>query len=115
MRARSPFAPAGRPSTETEPPATRCTPTTARMSVVLPLPLGPSRPVTDPWATSHVSSGRTMAPPRTTRRRSTRIAGSVLIHVHVYHGCPRIDAERVPIVAAHMLLYTPEADALRAA
>ena len=37
----------------------------------------------------------------------------MLTHVHVYHGCPRIDGE-MTIVAAHLLLYTPEAEALRA-
>ena len=38
--------PAGRPSTVTSPPSTCCTPTMARISVLLPHPLGPSRPVT---------------------------------------------------------------------
>ena len=40
--------PAGRPSTRTSPPATTWTPTSARIRVILPQPLGPSRPVTEP-------------------------------------------------------------------
>jgi multiple sugar transport system permease protein len=50
-RGRSSAAPAGRPSTSTDPPAIRWTPTTDRMKVDFPLPLGPSRPVTVPFAT----------------------------------------------------------------
>ena len=38
--------PAGRPRTSTSPPSTIWTPTIARMSVVLPQPLGPRRPTT---------------------------------------------------------------------
>src|SRR5262245_49374709 len=69
--------PAGRPSTSTEPPAIRWTPTIERMSVDLPLPLGPRRPVTDPAATLQLSPGRTTTPRRVTRRPSMRIAGSI--------------------------------------
>ena len=43
--------PAGAPSTVTVPAAITCTPTTARINVVLPLPLGPSSPVTEPRGT----------------------------------------------------------------
>ena len=55
-RGAAPATPAGcaehrRPS----PPATICTPTIARISVDLPLPLGPSSPVTEPAATSQLS------------------------------------------------------------
>src|SRR5436190_1252176 len=67
MRPRSPLEPAGMPSTSTTPSAIRCTPTMARISVVLPLPLGPSRPVTDPRSISQLRAGRTTLPPRTTR------------------------------------------------
>src|SRR4029077_12417382 len=52
-------------------------PQSERMSVALRLPLGPSRPVTEPDATSQLSPGRTITPRRVTRRFSMRIAGSV--------------------------------------
>jgi hypothetical protein len=52
----------------------RCTPTIARSSVDLPLPLGPSRPVTRPGSTHAERPGRTTVPPRRTRSRSTRTA-----------------------------------------
>ena len=45
---RSGAEPAGSPSTVTVPDLTIWTPTIARISVVLPLPLGPSSPVTLP-------------------------------------------------------------------
>ena len=54
--------PAGRPSTSTSPPATTWTPTTERISVLLPQPLGPSSPVTLPRATSKETSSSTTLP-----------------------------------------------------
>src|SRR5215470_9029883 len=77
-RARRAGDPAGSPSTSTDPPATRWTPTIERISVDLPLPLGPSSPVTEPCATSQLRPGSTVVPPRTTRRSCTRIAGPVI-------------------------------------
>ena len=44
----APASPRGAPSTVTVPPATICTPTIARISVVLPEPLGPRRPAIRP-------------------------------------------------------------------
>ena len=68
--------PAGRPSTvDRRPLATSWTPTIARISVVLPEPLGPSRPVTEPAETVSESPGSTCVPPRLTRRSETTIAG----------------------------------------
>src|SRR5215217_6677582 len=75
-RLRSDGDPAGSPSTRTLPPATICTPTIARMSVDLPLPLGPSSPVTRPAAISAESPGSTTRSPRTTRRSLTSIAAT---------------------------------------
>ena len=72
-------APASRPaapSTVTSPPATTCTPTIARISVDLPLPLGPRRPVTAPPSMSTERSRRTVAPPRSTRRPCTSIVAA---------------------------------------
>ena len=60
----------------TEPDATTCVPTIARMSVDLPLPLGPRRPVTVPRRTSSVIRSSASRPPRTTWRRSTSTARS---------------------------------------
>jgi hypothetical protein len=60
------------------PASSFCTPTIARISVDLPLPLGPSSPVTDPDETLQLNPGRTVVPPRTTRRSSMWIAGSVI-------------------------------------
>src|SRR5688500_14162972 len=55
-----------------------CTPTIARISVVLPQPLGPSRPLTVPGATETEPPRSTRLPPRTTIRPSTSMAaGSV--------------------------------------
>ena len=71
---RSSAAPAGRPSTLIVPPATICTPTIARISVVLPQPLGPSSPVTEPRGTASESPCRTSRPPRCTRRSANVIA-----------------------------------------
>ena len=48
--------PPGRPSTRTSPAATTWTPTIARIRVDLPLPLGPSSPVTTPPSTRRVTS-----------------------------------------------------------
>ena len=69
-RVRSVGSPAGRPSdVQGDPLRMRCTPITERISVVLPQPLGPSRPVT--VASRHLErSARTArsACPRTTTR-----------------------------------------------
>ena len=67
-RLRSGGEPAGSPSTVIRPPATIWTPTTARISVDLPPPLGPTRPVTVPASTSSERSSSTATPPRTTLR-----------------------------------------------
>ena len=61
-RCRCSADPAGSPSTVTVPLSTFCTPTIERMSVVLPHPLGPSRPVTCPrgmssWRPSNTTFG----------------------------------------------------------
>ena len=61
---------------DTAPPAIRWTPTTARMSVVLPQPLGPISPVTAPARTVADRSSSALRPPRTTCNRSQRTAGS---------------------------------------
>ena len=53
---RSGADPAGSPSTVTVPDLTICTPTMARMRVVLPLPLGPSSPVTLPRGIAQVNA-----------------------------------------------------------
>ena len=68
--------PAGSPRTVTLPDATIWTPTIARMSVDLPQPLGPSRPVTAPAATSRETPRSTSVPPRCTCRSRTDIAGA---------------------------------------
>ena len=73
-RLRRPAEPAGSPSTVTVPDATTWVPTIARMSVDLPLPLGPRRPVTVPRATSSVILSSASRPPRTTWSRSTSTA-----------------------------------------
>src|ERR1043165_6006256 len=75
-RRRSSIDPAGRPSTVTVPDETSCTPTIARRSVVFPDPLGPSKPVTVPQATSTLRSGRTTVSPRITRKSRTTTAVS---------------------------------------
>src|SRR5262249_20495885 len=77
--ARSDREPASSPSTCTVPPASRCTPTIARISVVLPDPLGPSSAVTVCFGTSNDSSGSTPLPPRTTRSSRTSIAGAEVV------------------------------------
>ena len=69
--ARNEGAPPSSPRTRTVPDWMRCTPTIERISVVLPLPLGPSRPVTAPRRTVRVTSASARARPRTTTRRST--------------------------------------------
>src|SRR5439155_11012380 len=70
--------PAGSPSTVTVPPATICTPTIERISVVLPHPLGPIRPVTEPRGTSKLIDRTTSRPPRMTRSPSTTTAELVM-------------------------------------
>src|SRR5262249_5942934 len=50
----------------------------ARISVVLPLPLGPSSPVTDPAGTSKSSPRSTGRPPRSTTRPRTSTALSAI-------------------------------------
>ena len=66
--------PAGEPSTSTAPLVIRCTPTIERISVVLPQPDGPSRPVTCPDLTTKSRSRRTSLPPRVTLRPRTATA-----------------------------------------
>ena len=56
------------------PAVIRCTPTRARISVVLPHPDGPSRPVTSPDRTSKSSPRSTGFPPRVTSSPLTVIA-----------------------------------------
>src|SRR6266849_2874774 len=75
-RRRSAGAPAGSPSTRTSPLSTIWTPTIARITVVLPLPLGPSRPVTFRAATLAESPGSATLSPRTTRRSRISIAAT---------------------------------------
>src|SRR5207244_2186413 len=75
-RRRSVGEPAGSPSTRTAPLSTIWTPTIARITVVLPLPLGPSRPVTLPAATLAERPGSATLPPRTTRRSRISIAAT---------------------------------------
>src|SRR6478752_7366333 len=58
-----------------------CTPTTARIRVDLPPPLGPRRPTTCPRGTERLRSGSTSRPPRTTRRWSTTTASSLALFV----------------------------------
>jgi hypothetical protein len=77
MRWRRPAEPAGSPNTFTLPALIFCTPTMQRSSVVLPLPLGPSRPVTLPRGTAQVSPGSTRRLPRSTTRSVTSIADSM--------------------------------------
>src|SRR4051812_18506327 len=49
----------------------------ARISVVLPHPLGPSRPVTDPAGTARETPRRTGRPPRTTVTPASSTAARV--------------------------------------
>ena len=87
MRRRSDGEPAGSPSTVTVPLSTTCEPTIARMRVVLPLPLGPSRPTTCPTGTLRSSDSMTAFPPRTTRNPRTSIAlfpmQGIVLRAHV--------------------------------
>src|SRR5918993_5496312 len=76
MRLRRARVPAGRPTTSIVPDCTTCTPTIARMSVVLPLPLGPSSPTMRPRGTARESPSSTCSRPRRTRRCSTMIAAT---------------------------------------
>src|SRR6476659_2280162 len=76
MSERRPGNPAGSPSTSTRPEATICTPTIERISVDLPHPLGPSRPVMRPAATSTDTPSSTRCPPRLTTRSRMLIAAS---------------------------------------
>ncbi len=71
--------PAGCPSTVTVPDFTCCTPTMARISVVFPLPLGPSSPVTLPLGMMHVSPRSTRLRPRWMTRSRTSIAVSICL------------------------------------
>src|SRR5262245_48166597 len=80
IRERSAVDPAGCPSTSILPLTTFWTPTIARNNVDLPLPLGPSRPVTEPASTSQLRYGKTTASPRTTRRSTTLIADALTGH-----------------------------------
>src|SRR5215207_8538297 len=57
-----------------------CTPTRQRISVVLPQPLGPSRPVILPRGTVKERLWRTSLSPRTTTRDSAATAGSAFTH-----------------------------------
>jgi hypothetical protein len=63
--------PAGRPSTVTVPLSMICTPTIERISVVLPQPDGPSRPVTLPGTVTNETSSTARTWPRTTVSPST--------------------------------------------
>src|SRR5262245_2580235 len=68
--------PASSPSTRSEPDVITWTPTIDRISVDLPLPLGPSNPVTTPARTVADRSSNAGRPPRTTRRRLLTTADS---------------------------------------
>src|SRR5581483_7316376 len=81
--------PAGSPRTTTAPASTTCTPTIARMSVVLPEPFGPRRPVRRPGATDSERSRRTRRPPRRTRRERTEMAPSTAGAWHDRRMAPR--------------------------
>src|SRR5512145_370846 len=61
----------------TVPVSTIWVPTIERRSVLFPLPLGPSRPVTEPGATSKSIACSTSRPPRTTRRPRMDTAGFI--------------------------------------
>ena len=50
--------PAGRPSSDAPPPVARTMPSSTLMSVVLPAPLGPSRPKISPRPTSSAHAGQ---------------------------------------------------------
>jgi hypothetical protein len=71
----------------TVPDFTTCTPTTARMRVVLPLPLGPSSPVMLPRGITQVNPGSTMRLPRWTTRSLTSIAVSIASPIIYFNGC----------------------------
>ena len=73
-RRRRGVEPADSPKTRTLPPAMIWTPTKARISVVFPLPLGPSNPTIAPCGTSRSSPSMTVARPRRTRRPRVTIA-----------------------------------------
>src|SRR4051794_8536884 len=75
----------------------RWTPTIARISVVFPQPLGPSRPVTERDATRTLRHGSTTRPPRETRRPSISIAAraSWLISAREVGGVDQVVLERV--------------------
>ena len=75
-RHRIPGDPPGSPRTVTVPPAMSCPPTIARSSVVLPPPLGPSRPTTCPRGTDSEIPGSTSREPLMTRRPSTATTGT---------------------------------------
>ena len=74
-RVRSAAEPAGRPSTSIDPESTTCTPTIERMRVVLPLPLGPSRPTMRPLGTVSDRPCSTGMRARRTCRSLTTMAG----------------------------------------
>src|SRR4051794_36607354 len=74
---RNAVLPAGCPSTVTVPDLTICTPTIARINVVLPLPLGPSSPVTLPAGTTQSTPCSTVRFPRSTTRSRTSTAVSM--------------------------------------
>lgn len=73
-RLRSIRDPAGSPSTVTVPAATFWTPTIERISVVLPQPDGPSRPVIWPRGMSSPIPSNTSVTPRRTRSPRTSTA-----------------------------------------
>ena len=66
-----------RPSTSTVPLRIIWTPTIARISVVLPDPLGPSRPVTLPPGTSRLTARSACVEPRTTSSSRTWTAATL--------------------------------------
>jgi hypothetical protein len=78
IRRRRPREPAGSPNTCTVPDRIFWTPTMQRISVVLPLPLGPSRPVTAPLAMVQLNPCSTWLVPRWTTRSRTSTACSML-------------------------------------
>ena len=75
----------------TDPEATICTPTTQRIKVVLPQPLGPSNPLILPRSRSNESECSTRLPPRSTHSSLTSFAeatgqDSATIHYTVLSG-----------------------------
>jgi hypothetical protein len=74
MRLRSALPPATSPNASTLPLVSCCTPTSERISVDLPHPLGPSSPVTLPSSIMNPMPFSTSRPPRRTTRSLTSTA-----------------------------------------